>query len=110
MKVASKTLIKELVQLTNEHIAHVALLKQKPINELNYKAGDNIWSVLECIEHLNRYGDYYLPEIEERILKSKTTPDAIFKAGLLGDYFAKSMLPKDPLNAMKTFKDKNTYK
>lgn len=107
MKVASKTLIEELVQLTKEHMDQVELLNKKPIDELNHKASEHIWSALECIEHLNRYGDYYLPEIEKRILKSKTSPDIYFKPGFLGNYFAQSMLPKEPLNAMKTFKDKN---
>jgi hypothetical protein len=31
----------------------------------------------------------------------------VFKSGFLGNYFAKSMLPKEKLNKMKTFKDKN---
>src|SRR5690606_11364077 len=30
-----------------------------------------------------------------------------FKSGVLGGYFAKSMLPKEKLNKMKTFKDKD---
>ena len=33
--------------------------------------------------------------------------DLEFRSGMLGGYFAKSMLPKEKLNKMKTFKDKN---
>ena len=35
------------------------------------------------------------------------TSEATFKSGWLGNYFANSMLPKEKLNKMKTFKDKN---
>ena len=63
--------------------------------------------MLECIEHLNLYGDFYLPEIENRIRQSKYPATSNFKSGWLGNYFAKSMLPREKLNKMKTFKDKN---
>jgi hypothetical protein len=62
---------------------------------------------LECLEHLNLYGDFYLPQIESKIENSTTKNDFEFKSGILGNYFAKSMLPKEKLNKMKTFKDKN---
>lgn len=31
---------------------------------LNHKSAPTSWSVLECLEHLNRYGRYYLPALE----------------------------------------------
>ncbi len=65
------------------------------------------WNILECLEHLNLYGRFYLPQIEAKIRNSGTRPDPEFRSGLLGNYFAKSMLPKQKLNKMKTFKDKN---
>lgn len=75
---------------------------------LNYKSTPESWSVLECMEHLNRYGDFYLPEIQERIRKAKTdTNTTTFKSGWLGNYFAKSMLPREQLNKMNTFKSMN---
>lgn len=62
---------------------------------------------MECLEHLNLYGDFYLPEIEKVINNAKSKNEPIFKSGILGNYFAGSMLPKAKLNKMKTFKDKN---
>ena len=62
------------------------------------------WSILECLEHLNRYGDFYIPEINNSIHTSQKAKDNEFRSGLLGNYFAKSMLPKEKLNKMKTFK------
>ena len=56
---------------------------------------------------MNLYGNFYLPEIESKIKNSTTKSESEFKSGFLGNYFAKSMLPKDKLNKMKTFKDKN---
>lgn len=41
------------------------------------------------------------------MLKSNRKSTPIFKSGILGNYFAKTMLPKEKLNKMKTFKDKN---
>lgn len=65
------------------------------------------WSILACVEHLNLYGDYYLAEIMHAIASSQTKPVEKVKSGFLGAYFAKSMLPKEKLNKMKTFKDKD---
>ncbi len=107
MKVTSEALFTELIEKIRLNINQVAALDQKPINVLNWKEDNEIWSVLECIEHLNLYGDYYLPEIEQRINKSSYKPEAYFKSGTIGNYFSKSMLPKEKLNKMKTFKDKN---
>jgi hypothetical protein len=53
------------------------------------------------------YGDFYLPQIESKIENSTTMTDIEFNSGILGNYFAKTMLPKEKLNKMKTFKDKN---
>ncbi len=103
----SKILISELIELTRHHINKAEQLNLKPINELNWKPDEITWSILECIEHLNLYGDFYLPKIEQAIDKSKTVSETDYKPGLLGDYFAKSMLPKEKLNKMKTFKSKN---
>jgi hypothetical protein len=63
--------------------------------------------MLECLEHLNLYGDFYLPQIENHISGASHKSEIEFKSGILGSYFANSMLPKGKLNKMKTFKDKN---
>lgn len=107
MKTTSESLIADLIELTEKNIYDVEKLNQLPLNKLNFKTDEKSWSILECIEHLNLYGDFYLPKIEKLINSSKTTPDNLYKAGLLGDYFAKSMQPKVNLNKMNTFKSKN---
>jgi len=108
MKIPAKSLIEDLIENTREVINEAERYSQLSIDELNWKPDAEKWSVLECLEHLNRYGDFYLPEIQQRIQKAnKLNGDQIFKSGLLGNYFANSMLPKEKLNKMKTFKSMN---
>ncbi len=103
----TKILYTQLENTIQNHINFAEELKIIPIDKLNHKNTTESWSILECIEHLCLYGDYYLPEIEVRISKSKYSSDENFKSGILGNYFAKSMLPKEKIKKMKTFKDKN---
>jgi hypothetical protein len=107
MKVATNQLISDLSQMTRQHISYAETLLQLPEEKLNYRTHPESWSALECLQHLNLYGDFYLPEITNRIINSTTKPAPVFKSGILGNYFANSMLPKEKLNKMKTFKDKN---
>jgi hypothetical protein len=107
MKISTSQLLDELRTLTKRHIQYAENLLQETDDKLNFRVSDESWSVLECLEHLNRYGDFYIPEINRRISSSKTSPTPIFKPGMLGNYFAKSMLPKEKLNKMKTFKSMN---
>ena len=100
-------LIHELEQFTRKHLGEVETLFELTAEQLNWRAEEGSWSILECIEHLNRYGDFYLPEIEQSMKTGNRKQPAIFKTGWLGNYFAKSMLPKEKLNKMKTFKNMN---
>ena len=107
MNVKSEDLITELLETTHKNIAFAEILKAKSDDELNWRAKETFWSILECLEHLNLYGDFYLPEIERVIQKATSKSDVIFKSGILGNFFAESMLPKEKITKMKTFKDKN---
>lgn len=92
---------------TTTLITQVLDLKSLPIDQLTKKSNPDSWCALECLEHLNLYADFYNPAIRSAIRSSKTSAQESFKSGWLGGYFAKSMLPKEKLNKMKTFKDKN---
>lgn len=107
MNLKSDQVIEDLIERTLLHIAQAKKISALPIEKLNWKANAESWSVLECFEHLNLYGDFYIPEITNQIERSKTIPKENFKPGFLGNYFAKTMLPKNPIRKMKTFKDKN---
>lgn len=107
MKISTIQLLNELKGKTEDHLQYAETLLLKPENELNFRVSEDSWSVLECFEHLNRYGDFYIPEVTQRISSSKTSFKSDFKPGILGNYFAKSMLPKEKLNKMKTLKTMN---
>ncbi len=118
MKIQAEVLVTDLMNRTKQLILEAEALKEKSEEQLNYKQHSESWSVLECLEHLNLYGRFYLPEIEKRIttfpLRRGTEGedvkycfDPVFKSGRLGNYFANSMLPKEKLNKMKTFKNMN---
>jgi len=103
----SENLIQSLLEQTRQFINQAEKLKSYDLKTLTWKENETSWSILECLEHLNLYGDFYLSQMENKIQNSTTKADLEFKSGVLGNYFAKSMLPKEKLNKMKTFKDKN---
>lgn len=107
MKIESNKLIQDLETITKENIKFAQELKLLDENLLRYRKDEISWNVLECLEHLNRYGDYYIPEIKIQLQKSKVVPVKDFQSGWLGNYFANSMLPNAKMKPMKTFKDKN---
>lgn len=101
-------LLSNLLELTQQIKQEAIAFQALPDSLLYTRPQPASWSVLECIEHLNRYGYFYIPEITIRISTSNyPTPSPVFKSGYLGNYFAKSMLPKAKLNKMKTFKSMN---
>lgn len=77
-----------------------------PDDVLNLKPVPNAWSILECLEHLNLYSAFYLPEIEKH-LRNPGHPKATFKSGLWGNYLVKMIIPKEGGKKMKTFKSMN---
>jgi hypothetical protein len=103
----SELLIQSLIEQTRIAINQAEKLKSVDSKSLAWKPDATSWSVLECLEHLNLYGDFYLPLIERKIETSTTKAELEFNSGMLGNYFAQSMLPKDKLNKMKSPKDKN---
>jgi len=91
-------LLENLHQQTEQHL-------QKAVSEwqmlsperLGQKASPEKWSVAQCLEHLNIYGRYYLPAMEQAIQKAKqrnsqATPT--FRSGWLGAYFTGLMMPQ----------------
>lgn len=109
MKYNSEQLIKELIDYTQSFIVKAESYKNLPIEVLNFRKSEESWSILECIEHMNLYGDFYLEELENRILNAKHNSEEEFKSTWFGNRTALSMLPVEgkKLNSMNTFKDKN---
>lgn len=63
------------------------------------------WSIAQCLEHLNSYGHYYLPRIQNALEKSSNHDSSEFKSTWLGNYFTKLMDPSSGKKKFKAFKD-----
>lgn len=107
MKIQTIELLDELVDYTQNHLTEIKEWLDLPLEILQKRPHPDSWSALECIEHLNYYGNFYLVEIENQMNRSHLAATKEFKAGILGNYFAKSMLPKAKGGKMKTFNEMN---
>jgi hypothetical protein len=107
MNTPTSALINTLERQTKELITQAEILSGFDLIKLMQRPTPVSWNALECLEHLNLYGEYYLPEIRKRIGQSPFPATDHFKPGLLGNYFVRSMEPKKGMKKMKTFKDKN---
>ncbi len=80
-----------------QNLSEGVLLKQPPSGG---------WSAAQCFEHLNRYGNYYLPQIRKATQQSRASdPDKTFTNGWLGSYFSRMMDPDTGKTKIKTFKE-----
>ncbi|MDP4842982.1 MAG: DinB family protein [Salibacteraceae bacterium] len=102
--------LNDLKQRTERFIEQTEKWKSLTQDQLNWRESSEKWSVLQCLEHLNLYGDFYLPEFEKRILAAtQISSDLEFKGGWFAEKTANGMLPKDNKlsNSMNTFKNMN---
>lgn len=109
MEVNSEEFLDELKMEAEKIILKVIKIKHLSFEQLNF-SDENSWNILECIEHMNLYHDYYIPEIRNAIQHSKFDRTFMFKKGWFGNYSAKVMLPKkegEVNTPMSTFKDMN---
>ena len=74
----AQDLIEELIQLTQKNLNEVQAFKELPMELLNQKPNAKSWSILECIEHLNRYGDFYIPEIKNLVCSKFKEPKSTY--------------------------------
>lgn len=107
MKTTTTALIDDLLSRTHENLFAAEEFKALSFIDLNSRPAPGSWNVLECFEHLNYYGKFYIPEIDKQISKSPHPAEEAFRSGFLGNYFAKSMLPKEKQGKMKTLKSQD---
>ena len=108
MQIENNQLIDDLLRRMESCKRAVKEFEILPLDRLQFKNGER-WSALECLEHLNLYGDFYLVEIEKQIIRNpRKNISAKFKSGILGNYFANLMEVKNgKMTKMKSPKDKN---
>jgi uncharacterized damage-inducible protein DinB len=56
--------VETIVQFVNLEV------KKLPQEKLNQRPANGGWSLLECLEHLNRYSNYYNPALDKAIAKN----------------------------------------
>lgn len=101
----STKLINDLQQKTESILEKaISQWQMTPSVKLLQAPGTNQWSAAQCLEHLNSYGRYYLPEIEKAIetaKQNKWLASEKFTAGWIGNYFTNLMMPERDGKKMK---------
>ncbi len=108
MKATDKTLLlNRLADKVDIHLqAATRDFQNLPDQILLKSPNSRSWSAAQCLEHLNQYGKYYLPQIETALLRASTsTSDDPFKSTWLGSYFTRMMDPESGKRKVKTFRE-----
>lgn len=103
--ISSRALLNYLEKTTERHI-------QKAIEDyqnmdrarLLKPAKDGGWSIAQCLDHLNGYGRYYYPLIQQKV-DANTQQDETYTSTWLGNYFVNMMDPDTGKKKMKAFKN-----
>ena len=107
MKISTESFYQELESITNEIISFTQE-HFKPLSkeQLLKRSSPEKWSIGECLQHLVKYGEFYLTVMEEQLAKENNSqPAVIFKTGFLGNKFAEMLRYKE--SGMKTMKSPN---
>jgi len=106
MKTVLKSeLLSELRQKNDRHLKDaIGIFQNLREEELLQPALNGGWSIAQCLEHLNTYGDFYLPLLRKAVARAEVPHKPYYKSGWLGDYFTKAMDPATGTKKMKAFK------
>ena len=75
----SEKLLQSLIEQTNQITYQAEKFKTFDLDILTWRENNTSWNILECLEHLNLYGDFYLLQIETKIKNSKTKSELDIK-------------------------------
>jgi hypothetical protein len=88
MTLQTQLVATELTQLLHTFQQDLARLEALPENQLQHRPATGGWNTLECLEHLNRYAAFYLPELEQAVEKAPPAKHSTYRSGWLGNWFA----------------------
>lgn len=91
----NQEVLENLLLLTNKHIEQLYVIKGLTEEHLRYSHSMDQWSILQCMEHLNHYFDFYLPQFVLATKTNEKKSNQIFKPGFVGNYFANMLLYKE---------------
>lgn len=107
-KIGLTEFIDELSEMTDQHLQQAVLVYQNlNEDELTRPAVTGGWSIAQCLDHLNGYGDYYLPHLTAAIKRQNFQPTVFVERGWLGDFFIKMMDPDRKAKKYKAAKRHN---
>lgn len=87
-------LIQNLQVKVNTHLQQSSVLfKELNASQLNKRSLTGGWSIAQCLDHLNSYGDHYLPKIADAIKAALADQNSLFVSSWLGKYFTGMMDP-----------------
>ena len=104
MKINSTLLLQQLAAIARQDLQTAIALKDADTATLYQRPAPGAWSAMQCLEHLNLYAAFYIPEIE-KALSNGGSATPVFKSGLVGNMLVKMVQPKEHLKKMKTFQD-----
>ena len=106
MSIRNKSLLlNELESRVEKHLKETIQIFQNLEEEVLIKDSINGgWSIAQCLEHLNYYGNYYLPLIENGIAVSKVANSNEVKFSRIGKFFIKVLEPESGKRKLKAFK------
>ncbi|KXX67303.1 DinB family protein [Flammeovirga sp. SJP92] len=109
MKIDQKQFLRSLLQNLQEELTQTQDLEKLPIDTLQFRKNEKAWNILECLYHLNLYGEFYIPHFLRLLTKAQPKKRDVYRSGWLGNYFANSMKPtaQKVKNKMPSPKDKN---
>jgi uncharacterized damage-inducible protein DinB len=101
------SLLNHLENQVGNHLQQALVKFQNAKDEVLLKPSDsNGWSIAQCVEHLNTYGNYYLPLFEKEMAKSPNKPEAnVIKSSWLGRKSIESMNPETGKKKFKALKN-----
>jgi len=88
----SRQLISSLTEDVQQFTRHLLQLQCETASVLERQPAPDKWSIAQVLDHLNRYGQYYLPRLESALQKAAPGRED-YKPGWLGDYFTRLMQP-----------------
>lgn len=103
-QVNKKELLYALKKRVEKHLAQIITeFQDKSDKELSRPSATGGWSIVQCLDHLNSYGNYYLPEIKKALAKANKYETHVYKSSWLGAYFIQMMEPKTGGKKYKAF-------
>lgn len=100
------SLLNQLENQVENHLQQVLTKFQNASNaQLLKPSNTGGWSIAQCLEHLNTYGNYYLPLFEKGLSESPDKPEAnVIKSSWLGRKSIESMNPETGKKKFKALK------